>query len=487
MTQVTTRRRDASMERVTPKQLVEQRMGMLISALPGSETAKTRFKQAAIGCASQPGMSQCEPNSVLRAIFQCARLNLIPDPVLHHVAIVPFKNKGVKEATMIVEYRGLIELMKRANPSLTIKAGTVYENDEYELIEGTTETLRITKRAFEKKLKKGAPLFHYAVVNEPGATPIMVILGADEAVAIGKGSKAGSRPGTPWHDHPERMAEKTCVKRMERFVRMDPDKEETKQFREAIEWDERSDEAPSIGDDTEIMAAMAGEQEADVDDLSEGATRIGSAGKKYESPREKRSAPGAAPAADTMPATASQARDSSPAPDATSSEPPMDGPPNDVDMKKLATMVDIALDEGGIGLTDANRFLILKYAAGANADMTPPQWIDYKKTATRSLVESWRKTLSNMSSFDVEGLFAFKEKSDEPGEPDLEGAFNRVVHAWMNKSGVTDQEAESAAARLLSFKYELEPEQLEDQGTLADDIISGIENGTINLGRYEKG
>lgn len=264
------------MTAVTPKQLIQQNMKMMVKSLPGSETARKRFQQAALSVCSSPNIQKCDPTSVLKSIYQCARLNLIPDPILQHVAVVPFRNakKQVTEATLVIMYKGLIELMKRANPALSIKAGTVYMNDDYELLEGSEDRLRITKRWWEKGLEKsGEPLFYYAVVREPNAEPVIQIISALEAGDIGRASKAGTRPGTPWYDHPERMGEKTAIKRIERFVRMDPEKEETKQFREAMEFDDRTDEGEDIGTDDGLLDSL-GEPSQNVDDLPEGATKI---------------------------------------------------------------------------------------------------------------------------------------------------------------------------------------------------------------------
>lgn len=229
----------------TPRDYVAKRGDTMMEALPSGEHSRKRFMQAAVGICSNPSVARCTPESVWKAIYQCARLNLVPDPVLHHAAIVPFRNSraGCHEATLVIEYRGLIELMKRANPLLSVKAGTVYAEDDYELVEGTENRLTITKRWWEKGLDdSGPPLFFYAVAHEPGAEVVPVIVPAAEAKKIGSSSKAGMRKGTPWHDHFERMGEKTAIRRLERFVRMDPDKPETAQFREALEVDERTDE-----------------------------------------------------------------------------------------------------------------------------------------------------------------------------------------------------------------------------------------------------
>jgi phage RecT family recombinase len=241
---------------LAPVDLVRNRLPAMLAAIPDtSAMARKRFQAAALAIAQAPGISDCEPNSVYSAIFACARLNLIVDPVLHHASIVPFRDnrKGTRVATLIIEYRGLVELMRRANPTLSIKAGTVYENDVYTVMEGTIDKLEITERAKNMGLDPGKAVFHYGVAREVGKEPTMVIVPAIEAAAIGAKSKAGNGIGTPWGDFPDQMGEKTAIRRLSRFVAMDPVKEETKRFQTALAMDDRTDEM-TFGDVVDVDA-----------------------------------------------------------------------------------------------------------------------------------------------------------------------------------------------------------------------------------------
>jgi len=313
----------------------------MLAAIPGGESGKERFQQAAIGVCMNPSIANCTPESVFSAIYACARLNLIPDPVLHHVAIVPFRNTrgGTTEATMIVEYRGLVELAKRANPNLTIKAATVYENDVYRLIEGTTDELVVQKRWWEAGHKEpGDALFHYCVSRQPETEPILVILPAIEARKIGNASKAGSRPGTPWHDHPDRMGEKTAIRRSERFWQMDPEKDETKRFRLALEHDERSDEMPDVP-----LAEGDGADLGDMGQHPEQGQRTTGGGqrkKKKVTNRAKAKDADGETAEEALPKEQAEAREESPS-------------PTDSPMTPAEYLIDVWARERDVSLEDA--------------------------------------------------------------------------------------------------------------------------------------
>ncbi|MFP3434479.1 recombinase RecT, partial [Paraburkholderia sp. SIMBA_061] len=115
------------------------------------------------------------------------------------------------------------------------------ENDDYELVQGTFDELKITKRDWEKGLEDpGQPVLFYCIADEGEGRPITVTVPAVEARKIGRASKAGMRKGTPWYDHFERMGEKTAIRRTVRFLRFDPDKDEANRLQQAVEWDERT-------------------------------------------------------------------------------------------------------------------------------------------------------------------------------------------------------------------------------------------------------
>lgn len=319
----------------TPADIVKSNLEEMVKSLPGGPASIARFKQAAMGVAMSPGIQGCEPRSVAKCVFACARLNLIPDPIRHLVAIVPFRNKGVKEAQIIMEYRGIITLAKRADPGISINAGTVYENDEYELLRGTENRLTISKQWWETgKDSPGKPKFFYCVAKQRDGAPTLTVIPAQEARELGSNSKAGDAPGTPWHDHFERMGEKTAIKRDSRFWHLDPDSDVTRQFREALEYDEN--------DADEIPAVDLGEEGEEFPE--EGTTKKKRKVKKAE-----------AKVTDIPPKEEAQP---------TETEDDGNGPATEDDYKILEMVVGLKLSELDIEENEDNRSLVIADAAG---------------------------------------------------------------------------------------------------------------------------
>lgn len=82
-----------------------------------------------------PMLAQCSEASLVRAVLDAAQLRLIPDGVLGEAYLVPYG----KTATLIVGYKGLIQLCLRSGQVKKISARMVYENDYFKYEYGMNE------------------------------------------------------------------------------------------------------------------------------------------------------------------------------------------------------------------------------------------------------------------------------------------------------------------------------------------------------------
>ena len=227
---------------VKPSDYVRERTNQIIKVLPPA--VQERFIQAAVGVSLMPKLANCTPESVFRCVYTAARLNLNPDPAMHLCAVIPFYNNKAKvtEATLVIEYRGLINLARNACPALYVDAGTVYGNDTFALSQGTESLLKITEPWWLENEDPGIPLFSYCISKTP-SQPILqlTIISKQEGVKVAKRSKQGYKVGTIWYEHEDRMREKTAVRRASRFWSLDPSSSQAGKFREALEVDEEFD------------------------------------------------------------------------------------------------------------------------------------------------------------------------------------------------------------------------------------------------------
>lgn len=82
-------------------------------------------------------LAKCTPASFYAAAHQAACLNLQPGP-LGHVYLVPYK----QTATLIIGYKGMMELARRHPDVLKITADVVYEDEDFEYNKVTGEILK---------------------------------------------------------------------------------------------------------------------------------------------------------------------------------------------------------------------------------------------------------------------------------------------------------------------------------------------------------
>ena len=88
---------------------------------------------------ASPNILNCEPRTLRKALMQCAQLGLLPDG--DAAALVPFKLKGVLTATLVIGYKGMIDLARRAIPGIVLDTQVVTDEDEFEFELGLNRKL----------------------------------------------------------------------------------------------------------------------------------------------------------------------------------------------------------------------------------------------------------------------------------------------------------------------------------------------------------
>ena len=93
-----------------------------------SDKMKTDFMSSVIEIVTgSPELQQCNPQSILSESLKAASIHLPLNKALGRCYVVPFKNKGVLTATMVIGYKGYIQLAKNSGKYRNINADVVYE------------------------------------------------------------------------------------------------------------------------------------------------------------------------------------------------------------------------------------------------------------------------------------------------------------------------------------------------------------------------
>jgi recombination protein RecT len=175
-------------------------------------------------------------------MIQCAQIGLEPNTALGHAYIIPFGNY----ATLIIGYKGLIQLCRRSKEFSNIYAQEVYDGDYFEMEIGTSPSIK-HKPCFEKDHSEKYILGCYAIAKNKDGSYIFDYMTKKDIDKI-RGRSKTSNSG-PWVTDYVMMARKTVIKRLMHYLPL------TIELAEAIKLDSEND--VTFGD----VSILDGEQE----------------------------------------------------------------------------------------------------------------------------------------------------------------------------------------------------------------------------------
>lgn len=204
----------APAQRNTIRDLIEASKPKFAEVLPG-HLSVDRLVRVTIACiAKTPALQQCTQQSLLNAIMQAAQLGVEPTGVLGSAYLVPYG----KECTLIVGYRGLIDLARRSGQIESIEAHVVHEKDRFTCRYGLAPAL---EHEPHWSGDPGPVLAVYAVAKlKDGGKQIEVMTKAQVDAIKNKSKASGSGP---WKDHYDEMARKTVVRRICKYLPLTPE------------------------------------------------------------------------------------------------------------------------------------------------------------------------------------------------------------------------------------------------------------------------
>ena len=194
-------------------------------ALPRHLTPE-RFTRIALTAINRtPKLMQCAKESLLTCLLDLSQLGLEPDNRKAH--LIPYENRklGRTICTLIIDYKGLVELARRSGEISDIHADVVCENDHFEYSFGTDGRL-VHKPAIKDR---GNVIAAYSFVKLKDGSSSYEVMNKEEVEAIRERSKAGATG--PWVTDWKEMAKKTVFRRHSKWLPVSPE------FQEAIDKD----------------------------------------------------------------------------------------------------------------------------------------------------------------------------------------------------------------------------------------------------------
>ena len=187
----------------------------VVRALPAGYSPQHFVRAAWSVCRANQRLLACTPTSLAAGILNAAQIGLEFGP-LGHAYLIPFKNKGRYEATLVIGYKGYVDLARRAGQSVIGRA--VYEGDDFDYSYGTGEFIRHRPEPADR----GELTYAYGIARgTDGAPPAFVVLSRGEVEKRRARSRAAN--DGPWVTDYDPMAVKTAVRALVPWLRMTPE------------------------------------------------------------------------------------------------------------------------------------------------------------------------------------------------------------------------------------------------------------------------
>lgn len=175
-------------------------------ALPKHMTADRMARVALTAINKTPKLLECTKESLMAAIMTCSQFGLEPDG--RHAHLIPYGN----QCQLILDYKGLVALMRRSGDVSDIHADFVGSNDDFDYCFGTGSQLK-----HKPNLKsRGEPIAFYSYVRLKDGSESFEVLGIEEVDSVRKRSRAGNNG--PWVTDYNEMGKKTAFRRHSKWL-----------------------------------------------------------------------------------------------------------------------------------------------------------------------------------------------------------------------------------------------------------------------------
>jgi recombination protein RecT len=190
----------------------------LQAVLPRAMRADRFVRVALTAMMRTPELADCTRESLFKALLDLSCYGLEPDGRRAH--LIPYKNRknNTVECQLIIDYKGLSELIRRSGDVSYIHADVVYEKDEWDFSFGTNAHLIHKPHPTDRGKERVA--FYSFVKLKDGSEDFRVMRPAD-VEKIRKRSK--SPDAGPWVTDYDAMGIKTVFRQHSKWLPLSPE------------------------------------------------------------------------------------------------------------------------------------------------------------------------------------------------------------------------------------------------------------------------
>lgn len=219
------------------------------AALPQHLTPDRFVRVAITALTRTPKLQECTQESFFKCLLDLSAMGLEPDGRRAH--LIPYRDnhRNVTECTLILDYKGLVELVRRSGDVAKIHADVVCENDIFD--HGMGE---VREHTYDLRKDRGKPYAAYAQVTLKDGSIQAEVMPKKEIEAIRKRSRAGNNG--PWVTDWNEMAKKTAFRRLTKWLTLSPEVMDAVTAAEKTEFQALRNVTPDIR--TEPINPLAG-------------------------------------------------------------------------------------------------------------------------------------------------------------------------------------------------------------------------------------
>jgi recombination protein RecT len=187
-------------------QMLRARGERMDEIIPGTAgvTGKQLCRIAQFEVQRNSDLQQCNPHSIINAVYDAARLGLMLGREAH---LVPYK----RNCQMIPDYRGFITLGYRSRLVRVLDAKAVFAADQFDVEEGSTMAIHHKPDYSVDRSNPEEILYFYAVAwLRDSPVPIFHVMNRMEVDRIRDSS--AMKTGIPWTKWYDRMGLKSAIK-----------------------------------------------------------------------------------------------------------------------------------------------------------------------------------------------------------------------------------------------------------------------------------
>ena len=193
---------------------IERTRYMVEPALPSSVKFDEMKAKALLEIQSNPALAEATPASVFWSFVHATSLGLSVSRVSGEAFIVPFKEKGVPKAQLIIGYKGMVKLAYQHPKIIDINSYTVFEEDEFEVDFGSEPRIVFRPEVDGKRQKVRAAFCVVTILGRRDKTgKVMQMMTVDEINKVRDSARNSDSPRSPWKTWYEEMCRKTVLRR----------------------------------------------------------------------------------------------------------------------------------------------------------------------------------------------------------------------------------------------------------------------------------